>query len=84
MIDADDVTLENYSDNRHGFMRIQVTDKLIIGEYYATNLPHESWTGQAQRIDTFELDYKQHKLNEHKITAVIKVKAPFICISRYY
>ena len=41
LIDPDDVTLEHYCYNRHGFMCIQVTDKLIIGECYATNLPHE-------------------------------------------
>ncbi len=59
--DADDVTLENYCDNRHGFMRLEVTDSLITGEYFAAD------QGQPQRIDSFALDYKAHTLNKSTV-----------------
>ncbi len=62
--DADDVTLENYCDNRHGFMRLEVTDSLITGEYLAVEPSSAQSGGQAQRIDSFELDYKSHTLNK--------------------
>jgi hypothetical protein len=64
--DADDVTLENYCDNSHGFLRVQVTDGLITGEYYAVdvNLVNQQPNPQARLIDSFELDYKKHKLNK--------------------
>jgi hypothetical protein len=67
--DADDVTLENYHDNNHGFMRVQVTDGLITGEYYAVdvNLVNQHPNTQARLIDSFELDYEKHKLNRSAI-----------------
>jgi predicted phosphodiesterase len=56
------LTLENYCDNRHGFLRIEVTSNLIKGEYYTVPRPQESWNASSQRIDNFELDLKTHKL----------------------
>jgi hypothetical protein len=54
--------LENYCDNRHGFLRIEITSSLIKGGYYTVPRPQESWSAQSQRIDYFELDIKTHKL----------------------
>ena len=59
-----DLMLENYCDDRHGFLRIMITPRLISGEYFACPRPHESWRGQADRIDGFVLDWHTHKLTK--------------------
>ena len=41
--ERDDVVLEKYCDDRHGFMRINVMPSKIIGEYFTVPNPHESW-----------------------------------------
>jgi hypothetical protein len=66
--DKDDVVLENYCDNRHGYMLLQVSSEKIIGEYYAVSRIHESWRQPPQRIDSFELDLKKHRLSKSTIT----------------
>ncbi len=58
------LTLESYCDDRHGFLRLMVTPKQISGEYFACPRPHESWRGQAERIDGFVLDWHTHKLTK--------------------
>lgn len=58
------LTLENYCDDRHGFLRLLVTPKAISGEYFACPRPQESWRGQAERIDGFVLDLQSHKLTK--------------------
>jgi acid phosphatase type 7 len=56
--DRDDVVLEKYCDNHHGFMRINVTNDKLIGEYYTVPNPHESWHNSLNpaKFDTFEVD----------------------------
>ncbi|MER5175315.1 MAG: metallophosphoesterase [Candidatus Nitrosocosmicus sp.] len=61
--DRNDLVLENYCDNRHGFLRIQVSSKKLIGKYYAVSRPHESWRKPAKKIDEFELDLQKHKVS---------------------
>ncbi len=56
------VTLEQYCDDRHGFMRLMVTPHQLVGEYFACPRPHESWRAAAERIDGFVLDLHSHKL----------------------
>ncbi len=63
-IQGSDLTLENYCDDRHGFMRVMVTPQYISGEYFAVPRPHESWRGQAERIDGFVLDWRAHRLTK--------------------
>jgi hypothetical protein len=62
-LDAD-LTLEQYCDDRHGFMRLMVTPHQLTGEYFACPRPHESWRGAAERIDGFVLDLHTHKLTK--------------------
>ncbi len=57
-----ELTLEQACDDRHGFMRVMVTPKYLVGEYWTVPRPQESWRAPAQRIDAFELDWQQHKL----------------------
>jgi acid phosphatase type 7 len=66
--DRDDVTLENYCDDRHGFMRLQVSSEKIAGEYYAVSRPQESWRQPPLKIDSFELDLRKHRLSKSTIT----------------
>ena len=61
--DRNDLVLENYCDDRHGFLRIQVSSKKLIGKYYAVSRPHESWRKPAKKIDEFELDLQKHKVS---------------------
>jgi acid phosphatase type 7 len=56
------VTLENYCDDRHGYLRMRFERDKIIGAYYAVNEANQPNPGQANRIDTFEVDLKQHKV----------------------
>lgn len=56
--DRDDVFLEKYCDDHHGFMRIQVTQKKIIGEYYISPNPQQSWhaSQSPDLFDSFEVE----------------------------
>ncbi|HAE83198.1 MAG TPA: metallophosphoesterase [Ktedonobacter sp.] len=56
------VTLESYCDNRHGYMRMEVTAQTLKGEYFSVPRPQESWSDPAQLVDSFTLDLKQHRL----------------------
>lgn len=54
--DRDDVILEKYIDNHHGFMHVQVTPNKLIGKYYTVPNPHESWHASLTptEADNFE------------------------------
>lgn len=60
--DADDTTLENYCEDRHGFMRLAVTDQAITGQYFAVS--PSPGPPQSQIVDSFVLDYKAHALTK--------------------
>ncbi len=55
-------TLENYCDDRHGFLRLMVTPTQVVGEYFGCPRPQESWRADSERIDAFALDLRSHKL----------------------
>ena len=57
-----DLTLESYCDDRHGYLRLEVTAQTLRGEYFAVPRPQEGWRTPAPRIDTFTLDLQQHRL----------------------
>jgi 3',5'-cyclic AMP phosphodiesterase CpdA len=57
-----DVTLEQYCDNRHGFLHLEVTPQVIQGTYFGVPRPHEAWGAAAQQIDSFTLDLTTHRL----------------------
>ena len=58
---GDPVTLEKYSADHHGFMRLTVTHKLISGHYYAVPRPQEPYSKGNQLIDYFEFDWKKKR-----------------------
>ena len=57
--DGETVTLEKYSDDHHGFLRLEVTDKLIIGSYFTVPRPQEPFGKGNQLLDYFEFDWKK-------------------------
>ena len=56
------VTLESYCDDRHGFLRFEVTPQTITGTYFSVPRPQEQWSAPATQVDTFTLDWKTHEL----------------------
>lgn len=53
-------TLESYVDNRHGFLRIEVTADRVSGKYYA--VPWDGDDDRGERTDLFHLDLHSHRL----------------------
>ncbi len=60
------ITLENYCDDRHGYMLMTFTEGSITGEYYAVNESNQPNPGQPNRIDNFTVDIKKHRLTASK------------------
>jgi hypothetical protein len=56
---GDPVTLEKYSDDHHGFLRLEVADPLIIGRYYTVPRPQEPYSKGNQLLDYFEFDWRR-------------------------
>ena len=63
------VTLENYSQSRLGFLRVKVDSvtKTIHGEYFAVSTPDRYGDVLTQQLDVFELDYVEHKLTKSAV-----------------
>ena len=51
---GDPVTLEQYSDDHHGSLRVAISDQLIVGQYYQVPRPQEPWSKGNQLVDRFE------------------------------
>ena len=58
---GDPVTLERFSADHHGFMRLEVTEKLITGRYYEVPRQHEPYSKGNQLFDYFEFDWKSRR-----------------------
>ncbi len=58
---GDPVTLEKYCDDHHGFLRMEVTDKLVTGHYYTVPRPQEPYSKGNQLLDYFEFDWKKKR-----------------------
>jgi hypothetical protein len=59
------LTLEDYVDDRHGFLRFTVDAQRLVGEYFTVPRPQESWSQPAKRYDSFAIDWKNGKLVPH-------------------
>jgi len=55
------ITLESYSDDHHGFLRLEFTNDTITGRYYTVPRPQEPWSSGNQLIDYFEFDWNKRK-----------------------
>ena len=58
---GDSVTLERYSDDHHGFLRMEITDKLIVGKYFVVPRPQEPYSKPSKMIDYFEFDWRKKR-----------------------
>lgn len=60
----DDAVLQNYSQDRHGFLKITIDitgqKRLLSGEYFTVPRPQESWSAPAVREDYFIADLGAH------------------------
>ncbi|MGD0960106.1 MAG: metallophosphoesterase [Methylomonas sp.] len=63
----DSVTLEKYSDDHHGFLRLEVTDQLITGRYYTVPRPQDSYSKPSQLFDYFEFDWRAKSYRNNKL-----------------
>jgi 3',5'-cyclic AMP phosphodiesterase CpdA len=52
-----EVTLENYCSDRHGYMRLQVTNGSLKGEFFSVPRPEESAVTPAYLRDAIELQW---------------------------
>ena len=60
--DDPDVVLENYVDDTHGFMRIEIGDDLITARYFAVPRLHEPPETPPRVADLFQLQFTANKL----------------------
>lgn len=52
------VTLEKYSADHHGFLRLEIEGKTITGRYYTVPRPQEPYSKGNQLLDYFEYDWQ--------------------------
>lgn len=55
------VTLERYSDDHFGFLRLEITPKLVTGRYYQVPRPQEPYSKGNQLLDYFEFDWRKRR-----------------------
>jgi hypothetical protein len=60
--DDPNVVLENYVDDTHGFMRVEIEDDTITARYFAVPRPHEPPETPPRVADLFQLQFKANKL----------------------
>jgi acid phosphatase type 7 len=53
------VRLEKYSDDHHGFLRVEISKSMITGRYYEVPRPHEPFSKGSQLLDYWEYDWKK-------------------------
>jgi len=56
---GDPVTLERYSDDHHGFLRLEITDPIITGRYFQVPRPQEPFSKGSQLVEYFEFDWRK-------------------------
>jgi hypothetical protein len=59
--DGESVTLESYSDDHHGFLRVEIAAGLVTGRYYEVPRPQEPRSKGAQLFDYWEFDVANRK-----------------------
>jgi len=61
--DGDPVVLDKYSDDHHGFLRLEFASALITGHYFEVPRPQEPWSKGNQLVDYFEFDWRNRRYN---------------------
>jgi hypothetical protein len=64
--DGEHATVEKYSDDHHGFMRLEITPQTITGRYYEVPRPHEPFSKGSQLLDYFCVDWKNRRYLPNK------------------
>jgi hypothetical protein len=59
---GDNLTLEDYVEDRHGFLSLTIDAQKIRSEYYTVPRPQEPWSHPAHRYDSFELNWRTGRL----------------------
>jgi len=60
--DKDYVVLDNYCDDRYGFMRLNLTEEKLEGKFYSVASTHKLWDRDVKKMDDFELNLQSHRL----------------------
>lgn len=55
------VTLERYSDDRFGFLRMEITDRLVTSKFYTVPRPQEPYSKGNQLFDYVEFDWRKRR-----------------------
>ena len=58
---GDPVSLDSYSDDHHGFLRLEITDTLLTGRYYQVPRPQESYSKGNHLTDYFEFSLRDKR-----------------------
>jgi hypothetical protein len=58
---GDVVTLENYVDDRFGFLHFEVDETTFSGRYFTVPRPQESFSKGNQLVDLFKYDWKARR-----------------------
>ena len=66
---GDQATLECYSADHHGFMRLEVTEERVTGHYYEVPRSQEPYSKGSQLFDYFEFDWKQRRVLANTLDA---------------
>jgi acid phosphatase type 7 len=61
-VSNDTLTLENYVDDHHGFLRLEVQPDTVTGRYFTVPRPQDSWSQPPTLVDSFGLDTRNHRL----------------------
>jgi hypothetical protein len=59
---GEDVMLESYVDDHHGFLRLKVKAGRISGRYFTVPRPQDSYSKGSQLVDRFEFNWKTGKM----------------------
>jgi acid phosphatase type 7 len=62
VVPGEDLTLEDYLSDRHGFLKVSVDAETFAAEYYTVPRPQESWSHPPHRYDSFKLNWKSGRL----------------------
>jgi calcineurin-like phosphoesterase family protein len=61
-----EITLENFCQGCHGFLRMTLTPSMLKGEYFSVPGAQEPPTNPAALVDQFTLDLKAHTVSSSK------------------
>lgn len=67
--EGEEVVLENYCDDRWGFLRLEITDELITGRYFTVPRPNEPFSKPHALQDYFEFDWRNRAYVPNRLVA---------------